>query len=499
MKKSLVKLAALSSAAFVLAGPIASVAVPVAVAQDINFEQEDKEAIINEMIAAEFGSEEAAFGAKQNASLLYGVEKAANLIVYSTEVTKEDGTNKTVWKLRRPEAPKEDELDNDDHNEDDYQDQVEKEYEKIVALQKAKEEAKKELIASGVSEDSFLLGLIDKANTVEAVESLVEEIKETRANQAAKELEEAKKAAIKELEELGIHEDSIFIKKINEAKTVEGVQNLVKEIKKARENQTEDPKPATQEIKVNIYIGDAEEPIVKYVEAKDKAAALESIKADYPGKTVTDTGFGPANELTVRVTEDSKPEEPAEPKPETPEKKGYKTKEEAEAAAKKALENDPINNAFEVSQGADGRYYYRLFVDSAVAPETPEKPEKPEKPETPEKPEETVDPLLAGYKTAEDAIKAAEALLEKMPWNNGYDIQQGADGLFYIRLTTDGTKTVNRKPVEATTEEKKEEKKEDKKEKLPETGEVSSFAIFGGAALSVLAGLGLVASKKEEN
>ena len=184
--------------------------------------------------------------------------------------------------------------------------------------------------------------------------------------------------------------------------------------------------------------------------------------------------------------------------PEAPEAEvdGYATKEEAEAAAKKALENDPINNAFEVSQGADGRYYYRLFVDSAVAPETPEKPEKPE---TPEKPEETVDPLLAGYKTAEDAIKAAEALLEKMPWNNGYDIQQGADGLFYIRLTTDGTKTVNRKPVEATTEEKKEEKKEDKKEKLPETGEVSSFAIFGGAALSVLAGLGLVASKKEEN
>ena len=497
MKKSLVKLAALSSAAFVLAGPIASVAVPVAVAQDINFEQEDKEAIINEMIAAEFGSEEAAFGAKQNASLLYGVEKAANLIVYSTEVTKEDGTNKTVWKLRRPEAPKEDELDNDDHNEDDYQDQVEKEYEKIVALQKAKEEAKKELIASGVSEDSFLLGLIDKANTVEAVESLVEEIKETRANQAAKELEEAKKAAIKELEELGIHEDSIFIKKINEAKTVEGVQNLVKEIKKARENQTEDPKPATQEIKVNIYIGDAEEPIVKYVETKDKAAALESIKADYPGKTVTDTGFGPANELTVRVTEDSKPEEPAEPKPETPEKKGYKTKEEAEAAAKKALENDPINKSFDVRQGADNLWYYVLSPVEVKKPAEP-KPAEP-KPETSEKPEETVDPLLAGYKTAEDAIKAAEALLEKMPWNNGYDIQQGADGLFYIRLTTDGTKTVNRKAVEVTTQEKKEEKKEDKKEKLPETGEVSSFAIFGGAALSVLAGLGLVASKKEEN
>ena len=306
------------------------------------------------------------------------------------------------------------------------------------------------------------------------------------------EIQEARRAAVAAAKEAGKDTD-LLLQPIYRANTVEGIQAYVAELIPTTEE------PETQEIKVNIYIGDAEEPIVKHVEAKDKAAALESIKAEYPGKTVTDTGFGPANELTVRVTGDSKPEETAEPKPETPVEKGYKTKEEAEAAAKKALENDPINNAFEVSQGADGRYYYRLFVDSAVAPETPEKPEKPEKPETPEKPEETVDPLLAGYKTAEDAIKAAEALLEKMPWNNGYDIQQGADGLFYIRLTTDGTKTVNRKPVEATTEEKKEEKKEDKKEKLPETGEVSSFAIFGGAALSVLAGLGLVASKKEEN
>ncbi|SEQ47172.1 LPXTG-motif cell wall anchor domain-containing protein [Ignavigranum ruoffiae] len=44
---------------------------------------------------------------------------------------------------------------------------------------------------------------------------------------------------------------------------------------------------------------------------------------------------------------------------------------------------------------------------------------------------------------------------------------------------------------------KKVEKKEDKKSdaKLPETGEASTYAIFGAAALSILAGLGLVAPK----
>ena len=60
---------------------------------------------------------------------------------------------------------------------------------------------------------------------------------------------------------------------------------------------------------------------------------------------------------------------------------GYASYEEAEAAAKKALENDKINNTFNVRQGADGNYYYVLgyehkplvTIDEWLANNTPEK------------------------------------------------------------------------------------------------------------------------------
>ena len=247
------------------------------------------------------------------------------------------------------------------------------------------------------------------------------------------------------------------------------------------ENKPDEDKPATGKIKVSIYVGNAEEPIVKVVDAKDKAEALAKVKAMYPGKEVKDMEMGAANELTVKVT-DKAPGSEKDTKENN--EVGFKTKAAAEAAAKKALATDKVNKSFTVSQNATSKkWFYVLHTEEKV--ETTKEKEA----------EKTVDPLLAGYKTAEDAIKAAEELLKKMPWNNGYDIQQGADNLFYIRLTTDGTKTVNRKAVETTKEAKK-----DKKEKLPETGEVTSYAIFGSAALTVLAGLGLVAPKfKEEN
>ena len=40
--------------------------------------------------------------------------------------------------------------------------------------------------------------------------------------------------------------------------------------------------------------------------------------------------------------------------------KGYDTREEAEKAAQKALENDPINKSYKVSQGKDGKFYFQL-------------------------------------------------------------------------------------------------------------------------------------------
>ena len=237
---------------------------------------------------------------------------------------------------------------------------------------------------------------------------------------------------------------------------------------------------------VKIHFNKADEPKeTKEIKATSKADALAKVKAMYPGKEVTDLDMGGENVLTVNVEDkkdDKKPSNPTTPevKDETPiTDKAFDTEAAAKEAAEKHLKTDKVNKSFAIVK-RDGKFYIQLSTEEKV--------------EATKEVETTVDPLLAGYKTAEDAIKAAEALLEKMPWNNGYDIQEGADKLFYIRLTTDGTKTVNRKAVEAT----KEAKKEDKKEKLPETGEATSYAIFGAAALSVLAGIGLVAPKFKE-
>ena len=51
---------------------------------------------------------------------------------------------------------------------------------------------------------------------------------------------------------------------------------------------------------------------------------------------------------------------------------GYSTKEAAEAAAQAVLEDDPVNNSFTVSQGANGRWYYLLSPNPAT--EIPDEP-----------------------------------------------------------------------------------------------------------------------------
>lgn len=75
------------------------------------------------------------------------------------------------------------------------------------------------------------------------------------------------------------------------------------------------------------------------------------------------------------------PEEKPEEKPENNEN-GYKTKEAAEKAAKEALENDPVNKSYTISQNGDGRYIYLLSSYEKI--DTPE--EDPEDPQTDEKP-----------------------------------------------------------------------------------------------------------------
>ena len=114
----------------------------------------------------------------------------------------------------------------------------------------------------------------------------------------------------------------------------------------------------------------------------------------------------------------------------------YKTKEDAEKAAKAALKDDKVNNAYDINQGIDGNFYYVLKIKTDV-----KDGEKEEKPDVTTKVEvrETKAPIK--YQ-ASDKLKLGE--IGKEP------IKKPVNGKVKVTITT---KIVNGKEV-------KEEKKE---------------------------------------
>ena len=127
----------------------------------------------------------------------------------------------------------------------------------------------------------------------------------------------------------------------------------------------------------------------------------------------------------------SKEQKPQEQKPEK-KQNGYKTKEEADAAAKEALKNDKLNNDYDLAVGLDGNWTYVLKINPNKPMPKPQeqKPEEGNEPET-KKPEETKD----GYETRAEAAAAAEKALEKDPVNKSYKVKQGSNGRFYYELS----------------------------------------------------------------
>ena len=189
-------------------------------------------------------------------------------------------------------------------------------------------------------------------------------------------LKNAKEEAIKELKEAGITSD-LYFSLINKAKTVEGVEALKNEILKAHAGEE------TPELK---------DGYATYEEAE--AAAKEALKNDDVNNAYEIVQGADGRYYYVLKIEVADEEEPGEDTPEVQE--GYATYEEAEAAAKEALKEDKVNNAYEVVQGADGRYYYVLKIEDKEDEQPGEKPG--------ENPGITIDEWLL-KNAKEDAIK----------------------------------------------------------------------------------------------
>lgn len=170
---------------------------------------------------------------------------------------------------------------------------------------------------------------------------------------------------------------------------------------------------------------------------------------------------------------------------------GFKTKAAAENAAKEALKNDPINKNFSVSENK-GKFFYVLTAAEDLSDvKAPEEEKTPEKPfaKLDEKVNEKSFDFDKGFKTKEEAIKQAEALVKNSKINKGYNISMGADGRYYIQLTPEETKTegVERKPIEKAKLEKVEEKGKGKAQPTTAKSNVQTGVAGIGGILAILA------------
>lgn len=141
---------------------------------------------------------------------------------------------------------------------------------------------------------------------------------------------------------------------------------------------------------------------------------------------------------------------------------GFKTKAEAEEAAKKVLKEDKVNKSYTVSQGANSNYYF------TVSPNEAEKPADNQAKET------SVEALKEhnageGFKTQAEAEDAAKKVLAKDEVNKSFTVSQGANSNYYFALSpseAEETKQENKSDANTSnpSEDKVEPKSEDKKE-----------------------------------
>ena len=291
------------------------------------------------------------------------------------------------------------------------------------------------------------LKTIDQYNKEEADKKAAEEA-------AKKPLADAKAKALAELKAAGLgNEKNEYVKRVNEATTVYDVEQAKEAgIKWAKENLTtiddwnEKENAKTRRLTIDEWLKlqeekekgekpgekDPEKPGEKDPEKPEddkkpkvtidewllinaKKDAIEELKAagitgqiyfDQINKAKTIEGVEALKNEILKAHAGN----PGEKDPETPEetKNGFDTEREARIAAEKALENDPVNKSYTITQGADGKYYYQLSpVEKG---------------------------LEIGYETREEAETAAKEALENDPINNAYEVNQGADGRYYFRL-----------------------------------------------------------------
>ncbi|GAA2972592.1 albumin-binding GA domain-containing protein [Finegoldia magna] len=309
-------------------------------------------------------------------------------------------------------------------------------------LGKAKLAAKAEFKAKGLQVD-YYNAKIDSAQDLYSLEQikadLIKQIEEDRlltldqynkkeadakAEEAAKKpLADAKANAIEELNKAGIKGDkNEYIEAVNNATTIYDVEQAKEDgLAWAKENLT----TIDQWLEENGIIdpNGTRLTIDEWLELqkeKEEKPGEEKPGEEKPGEEKPGEEKPGEEKPGEEKPGEEKPgeEKPGEEKPEL--KDEYDTYEEAEAAAKKALENDDINNAYTIAQNSNGKYIYSLYIDNSDIGEAPEDSNQ------------YIQDEFA-FRTKEEAEEAAKKALENEllnpgKINNAYEVTQRADG-----------------------------------------------------------------------
>lgn len=225
----------------------------------------------------------------------------------------------------------------------------------IEDLDNVKENAKKELKENGVESD-FFLKEVDKAKTKEGVESLKGELLESHKNSKKEEKPSDKKEDKKE-EDKKDEKKSIPLTKI---------EDIAKPNKKEEEKET----PSKENNEVGFSSKEKAEKAAKKALENDEINKSFTI-SEKDGKFFY--ALSPAEDLSdvkEKEEEDKKEEKPFAKLDEKADEKsfdfdkGFKTKEDAIKQAEFLIKNSKINKGYNVSEGADGRYYIQLTPET---------------------------------------------------------------------------------------------------------------------------------------
>ena len=321
----------------------------------------------------------------------------------------------------------------------DLEEEKESLIEKIVKLNDLSDEDKEKAIEeiTNAENKQVAINAYNKAFSLNQ-DNKYEREKKEKLEAFEKEKEEAKEALDKLADKLSPEDLKAYKEQIDKANTSAAVQNILEKAEEKAIKEEEEKSKKFDEYKQSFLdklekLSDlTDEQKQDYKEQIEKAISKAGVNKAYNEAYATNQ-----KSKSERLKKEEQDKHDSEKEDEKP-IEGASSKEEAIKAAKKALENDPINKSYDVKQGADGKWYYVLSPiekeDGKVESETKENENKKDIEDLDIEELKKINEK-EGFATKDAAIKAAKKVLKKDLINKSYSVAQGANGNYFFLLS----------------------------------------------------------------